>query len=132
MPVLQQLPDSVIIFNDDGSYGADRAQFEVDHGKPLPPLPDGITARVYEPGVYHALKSGDSVVDGGPMPWPEGDELLAKNKSMVKKQKDREDAKEAAARQKVENEVKAINDEIDRKNQQVREEILRRGGPKPV
>jgi len=57
-------------------YGETPENFERDYGQPMPAMPDGITSLEYEPGIRHTLKKGNDVVDGGPMPWPFGDEVL--------------------------------------------------------
>jgi hypothetical protein len=75
---LHQHPEGhVIVRTEEGTYLASRQQFAEDSPDPLPLLPEGITERIYEPGVRHALMRGNDVVDGGPMPWPEGDKVLA-------------------------------------------------------
>jgi hypothetical protein len=58
-------------------YGETLENYAADGGPLLPPLPNTITERLYEPGVRHALIRDDDVVDGGPMPWPEGDQIIA-------------------------------------------------------
>lgn len=56
-------------------YRENENQFAQDYGSPFPPLPDGVTERIYQQNVRHALIANNSVVDGGPMPWPEGDDI---------------------------------------------------------
>lgn len=62
----------------DGHYSVTAEEFANLFGVALPPLPEGITHRLYEPEMRHALQKGSDVVDGGPMPWPEGDDALAR------------------------------------------------------
>jgi hypothetical protein len=108
MPMLHQHPEGLVfVRTEHGHYGETRKNFEADHGAVLPPLPEGITERIYEPGKRHALVRGTDVVDGGPMPWPEGDAIIAKGKDLLARQQDRADAVIAAARKKLEDEAKA-------------------------
>lgn len=92
MDILQQFLDRIIITTDAGSYNATPEEFAADGGT-LPALPEGITGRVYRPGRSHALKQGDDVIDGGPMPWPEGDAVMSMNANLIQKKQAREDAK---------------------------------------
>lgn len=52
-------------------------EYRVATGVTISPLPSGIDQRLYEPGIRHALLRGHDVIDGGPMPWPEGDDMIA-------------------------------------------------------
>ena len=56
----------------------------------MPSLPEGITERVYEPDMRHALSANGSVIDGGPMPWPEGDALLERYPELMAKKQARD------------------------------------------
>ena len=78
MKLLMQQDDGTIGLHTetDGHYSIAAEDFSEVFGFELPALPDGITHRLYEPGVRHALQQGPNVVDGGPMPWPEGDNAL--------------------------------------------------------
>jgi hypothetical protein len=40
-------------------------------------LDAGLSERIYDQGVRHAVMNGHDVVGGGPMPWPEGDTIIA-------------------------------------------------------
>src|SRR5215510_3382011 len=103
MKMLHQTVDGTIwVRSNAGHYGETPDIFERDHGKKLPPLPAGITERIYEPGVRHALYKGNDTVDGGPMPWPPGDEAIAKTDQLLAKKKKREEDKLAADKAKVE------------------------------
>lgn len=89
--MLHQHPDGLIFVRDGSAdYGAMPDKFRIDYGDDLPPLPEGITERIYEPGVCHALKRGSDVVDGGPLVWPEGDAAIAQANELVKKRNARE------------------------------------------
>jgi hypothetical protein len=105
MKMLHQHPDGTIWVRADGDhYGETPEVFAQDYGKEFPKLPQGITERIYEPGVRHALLCGTDVVDGGPLPWPEGDQVIAKSDLLISKHKQR--AQEA--RDKAENELNRI------------------------
>lgn len=91
MPMLHQHPEGLIFVRTHaGTYGDTRDNFRADYGHDLPALPKGITERIYEPGVRHALVANNSVVDGGPMPWSEGDAVLARFADLIAKKTARE------------------------------------------
>lgn len=91
MQMVQQFADGMVWVRDNGArYGATAEEFARDYDQPLPQLPKGITERIYEPGKRHALIVGNDVVDGGPMPWPEGDQLIASVFQLIKQQEQRE------------------------------------------
>jgi len=79
MAMVQQTADGWTWVRDDQhhNYGETADLFEQDTGKPPPVLPAGINERVYFVGRYHAFKHDGNVVNGGPMPWPGGDALIA-------------------------------------------------------
>jgi hypothetical protein len=89
-------------------YAGPREQYDFDGGIDFPPLPPGITERLYEPGVRHALIRGTDVVDGGPMPWPEGDAVLAMAASLVGAKRIREENERAEAQRKGEEKAARI------------------------
>jgi hypothetical protein len=60
-----------------GAYADSRENFAGDYGAPFPALDAGLTERIYDQGVRHAVMNGHDVVGGGPMPWPEGDAIIA-------------------------------------------------------
>jgi hypothetical protein len=96
MKMLHQMSDGMVwVRGDAGHYGELLNLFEADYGKKLPSLPEGITERIYEPGVRHALNRGNDTVDGGPIVWSEGDAVIAKLTDLLAKQKKREDDKKA-------------------------------------
>lgn len=79
MRMLHQHPEGMVyVRTDESTYGDTPENFARDYGAKAPPLPEGMTERIYEPGKRHALICDHDVVDGGPMPWPEGDKILAK------------------------------------------------------
>jgi hypothetical protein len=83
------------------TYGDTPENFEIDFGYPFPPLPEGMFERIYDQGRRHALmseKDGDVHTTGGPMPWPEGDQVINDIAGALASQKSRRDA-EAAARE---------------------------------
>ena len=60
-----------------GAYADSLENFADDYGAPFPALDAGLTERIYDQGVRHAGMNGHDVVGGGPMPWPEGDTIIA-------------------------------------------------------
>jgi hypothetical protein len=75
-----------------GSYRDTPENLALDFGVAPSPLPPGITERIYNQGARHALMNGHDVVDGGPMPWPEGDAVIAAFPQIAPKSKARADA----------------------------------------
>jgi hypothetical protein len=143
MKMLQQMVardgDMVWVRGNYGHYGDKLALFERDSGTILPRLPAGITERIYEPGVRHALIRGSDVVDGGPMPWPEGDRLIERDAELINKKRARDEAEfearkttmqeqdgklRAAVEEKLA-ETKRQEDEMRRKAEQRAEEMRR-------
>ena len=110
MPTLQQFSDRISLHNRERNYNGTRAEFERHYGKRLPDLPEGIEHRLYEPGKCHALSANCNVLDGGPMPWAEGDAALAVIDNLIAKQHDEAEATVAAAREKVEEQIRAENE----------------------
>lgn len=72
-----------------GIYMATPAEFEQDYGSPFPVLPDGFTERYYRPSEKHNVQNARGV-EGQPMPWPEGDAILAAIDDLLAKQAARE------------------------------------------
>lgn len=109
MKLLMQHDDGNIGLHteNDGHYIGTIAEFEADFGSALPALPEGITHRLYEPGVRHALQQGSNVVDGGPMPWPPGDDALDRADEVIAIKRDKEAAAEAEAKAKFKAEAEA-------------------------
>lgn len=91
--MLQQAPDGrVYVRTEGGTYGDTLENFAKDHGSPFPALDTGLTERIYQPDVRHALIAHHNVVDGGPMPWPEGDAIIAAITALLAAQAARIDA----------------------------------------
>src|SRR5262245_9610371 len=122
---LHQRPDGVMIETDAGSYRADLAVFKREHGEEFPPLPEGMTERLYEPGVVHALKQGTSVMDGGPLHWPEGDAILAETGKLLTRQDTRQHYDGVFARMTTEQAQAQEIDEAKRKHEAQQAEIDR-------
>jgi len=71
-------PDGhVIIRAAQGQYTATPEEFLRDYGFELPPLPDGANEQVYTQGKRHTYMGDGNVIDGGLMPWADGDALIA-------------------------------------------------------
>jgi hypothetical protein len=109
MKLLTQHDDGKIGLHteNDGHYNETMEEFEADFGVALPALPDGITHRLYEPGVRHALQQGTNVVDGGLMPWPPGDDALDRADEIIAIKREEAVAAEAEARAKVKADAEA-------------------------
>ncbi len=75
---VHQHPDGTIhVRTQAGAYADSLENFAGDYGAPFPALDAGLTERIYDQGVRHAVINGHDVVGGGPMPWPEGDAIIA-------------------------------------------------------
>jgi len=102
MPSVEHNPDGLVYIRADNInifYGDTLENFELDFGQPFPPLPEGIAQRGYYQGKRHSLlDANNNVIDGGPMPWPEGDYLITQMDAGIAAQKTRREA-EAEARQ---------------------------------
>jgi len=94
--IQQDLENILVVGADEASLYRDTLEnFSVDHGSEISALPEGITLRVYEYNVRHALIANNSVLDGGPMPWPEGNAIIATVRSLIAAQSARIAAAEA-------------------------------------
>lgn len=78
MAEFHQHPDGIIYVRSDYiSYSATRENFVIDFGVELPELPAGADEHIYTQDKRHCFMGGGDVIDGGPMPWPEGDAIIA-------------------------------------------------------
>ncbi len=66
----------VLIRSPSGQYVDNFAGFELDAGRPVPPMPAGAIGRVYIPGEKHSVTDG---VHASPrrLPWAPGDLILS-------------------------------------------------------
>jgi hypothetical protein len=75
---VHQHPDGTLyVRTHAGAYADSLENFADDYGAPFPALDAGLTERIYDQGVRHAVMNGHDVAGGGPMPWPEGDTIIA-------------------------------------------------------
>ena len=81
-----------------GVYGDTPENFALDYGSAWPALPEGMTERLYVQETRHALMARHDLADGGPMPWPEGDAIIAGIARLLEAQRVRVAAQVAAAR----------------------------------
>ena len=95
MPMFQEHPDGLVyVRTDAGTYGDTRANFELDHGQPIPPMPEGATAHIYDQGVRHLYQdTGGNMVQGFPAneAWDFGDDAIAAIDELLRKQNVRKD-----------------------------------------
>ena len=118
MTRLHQQPDgSIVVETDGGSYRADPVVFRREYGEDFPALPAGMTERLYEPGVVHALKRGSDVVDGGSLDWPEGDAILARASKLLSRQGARQYYDGLRPHLERQAEITATTDETKRKHE---------------
>jgi hypothetical protein len=112
--MVHQFRDRIFLRNDNGeSYSGTLEDFARHFGEPMPPMPQGITQRIYEPDKRHALQIGNNVVDGGPLPWTEGDDALARVDEMIQIMKDEQAAKEAEAQRQLQAEIDAVRADFE-------------------
>lgn len=100
MPAFHQLRDgSVRVATAIDTYNMSAEDFEKRFNVTIPSLPEGFDERLYEPGVRHPLAKDCSVLDGGPMPWEFGDNIIARADAVVADWRKREEkaAQEKAA-----------------------------------
>jgi hypothetical protein len=86
-PEFHQHPDDLVYIRTDAGIYADTTEnFLRDFGRPLPELPPTAIERIYVQGVRHAISDGANIIEGGPMPWPLGDEIIALVDRLISKQ----------------------------------------------
>jgi hypothetical protein len=84
---------NIAVRHDDESFYLDTADnFVADGGPPPEPLEFDGDERIYTQGKRHAIQKDGNVVGGGPMPWPEGDEIIANLAAYQSAQQARKDA----------------------------------------
>ncbi len=83
MTELHLHPDGRIFIR--GSTGSPQADYEAtltdfqgDNAAAFPPLPDGMSERIYAPGERHVLADAKGNAHPQAMPWAPGDAILAK------------------------------------------------------
>lgn len=62
---------------DGTEYIDDNVNFVRDFSETLPPLPDGADDHIYTQGRRHAYMGDGNIIEGGPMPWDQGDRIIA-------------------------------------------------------
>lgn len=86
----------IFVRADNGEFwGGTAEEFQQDFGFAPPQTEVGIE-RIYEQGKRHTLMKGSDVIDGGPVPWREGDRII-KVVSAAKSKKDARREAEGAA-----------------------------------
>ena len=101
---IAQRKDLISVITESATYADTIENFKLDHRDP-PPLPNNIDERIYAPPHYHALKRNNTVIDGGLMPWVEGDAILAVVAQLVANQSKRAKRAIEQKREAVEKEV---------------------------
>jgi hypothetical protein len=73
-----QHPDGFVYVRTDAATYADTLEnFEGDFGVTIPALPEGAEERVYTQDKRHAVMGDGNIIEGGPMPWDLGDQIIA-------------------------------------------------------
>jgi hypothetical protein len=97
MNMVQYHPDGWIIVNAGNRYYRDTPEnVYKDYGVTVEALPQSVTDSIYEPGKRHAFNANGDTIAGGPMPWPFGDELIARIGEGLAAQKTRKEIEDAA------------------------------------
>lgn len=96
MRQVHQIDGTVGVRIDDRMYRDTDENFTADYGSPPPELPVGINERLYETDKRHAFIHNNNVIDGGPMPWDEGEQILTTLNSLLVAQETRRKAEEDA------------------------------------
>src|SRR4051794_17777583 len=75
---VHQHPDGLVCVRTAlGTYIDTPENFAVDFGATLPAMPEGADDHIYTQGKRHAFMGDGNIVAGGPMPWPDGDRIIA-------------------------------------------------------
>lgn len=115
--MVHQTRGGIYVGTDTGDYYRDTQQnFAGDFGGAISALPEGITERIYEPDRKHTLIKDHDVVGGGPMPWPEGDKILAAFSKFAMTKKEREEAY-------VKSRIAAVEQEVERNKREAAERV---------
>src|SRR5262245_9718588 len=79
-PSVHYHPDGDICVRDGDKVYIDHPDhFESDFGVTFPPLPEGAVEEIYDQGRRYCFHNAmSSLVGGGEMPWPFGDDVLTK------------------------------------------------------
>jgi len=79
MGEFHQHPDNLIyVRGEAGKYYGDKSEnFAIDFGVTPPALVDGADEHIYTQGRRHCFMGEGNVIAGGPVPWPEGDAIIA-------------------------------------------------------
>jgi hypothetical protein len=84
---VHQHPDRHVIVRAGGRVYIDTPEnFALDFAIALPPLPAGANEQIYTQGKRNAFMGDGNVIDGGPMPWDEGDRIIANVSAGLAKQ----------------------------------------------
>lgn len=106
-------------------YLGTAAEFALDWGESAPSRPTDIDEIIYEPHVRHAYcKTDFGVVDGGPMPWPDADQLIPGTADAVAKQEARRQQEEEAKVTNFRAEEKARHDKFLAEQRQKSEQVF--------
>lgn len=106
---VHQHPDGMVfVRTPDGTYADTMENFQNDFGVTFVELPPGGDERVYTQGVRHAIHNSatGNLVAGGDVPWPLGDELIARVQEGLEKQQARKAVEGAAQQEQFEKEAK--------------------------
>ena len=82
-----------------GTYRASHADFTIDYGSAPPPPAHPNCTRSYIPGQRHSSHTPGAQRGGGPLPWPEGDAIIAALPTLLTQQTARQEAAQQAAQQ---------------------------------
>ena len=95
--------------SDDVFYFDTVANFILDGGPAPAALEFEADERIYTQGVRHALHKNNNVVGGGPLPWPDGDSVIASLNDLLTTKNTRDAAALEAANLEMTAKVKALS-----------------------
>jgi hypothetical protein len=88
MKAIVQTPETISIFVDKLTYVDTMENFALDSGYVMEKTVQDST-RQYEQDVRHCFTDGKNIIQGGPVPWEDGDAILADIERLLLAQHDR-------------------------------------------
>jgi len=131
MDFVQQARGVIIVQKGDFMYNDTDDNYYSDMGIEAPELLEKYDHRTYISGERHTLNNNDgTVMDSGPIPWLEGDEIIGSVEDLLEAKKDREEKAEKDKRVVEEDEQKRLQN--DRVREAEEAHLAERARPKSV
>lgn len=98
MPEVHRHPDGLVYVRTIGATYCDTPDnFVSDFGEELPALPQGADEHIYTQHRRHCFMGSGDIIEGGPVPWDQGDVIIAKISPALAAKAQRDEAILAAA-----------------------------------